>query len=721
MVVKVSRIFGHRERIPVRGTPDEKLFAKVKNIIDWQLKTNSFVLWQTGSGEARAELLAGRELASQNGVSVDYFNGWWDMDADEAARRRHNIQEAIRAFQTVLLLQPTNREAKIYLASCLRTWMVHRYDESLDYYRQIIDEPIQDRWTGIAQTSLHYSFPGGLEEKAKWFETAGLQTSNSPAAEYYRREAEQAEKDLISSSGGEKAREIAEKELLSNIMRNAAGNRQSPKLGADDFVDLYGTNTSAAGRRMLELYPELKANSSNAAPFVLAAVLIEQADTNAPVVAEFREFLDTYFEHSNRMMNPGNFWRQVVEPVCEWSFKHKLYGMAAKTIEGRIKYSKIDTAAEIYDEQKLALAYADMGLYEWQKALNIFETYSNRPVATWGLAPWGSPIVFTKKQASYCREKLGFPAAADPLEFDMGGPVQCMCTPSTFISDDKGLWVGIDGQLLRLSFDLQTNFVVRLPMSDAAGITSLALYSSNVWIGTIGEGLIKYDKSSGNCQRFTMKDGMMVDSISSLQVSGDILWIGYNKGIGFLDLHSGKFTSFTSSIAETLAPGVPAPRGQVRILAVGRPDEVWFSAEDNRVSQFRMSGSAWNKIPDIGSVSALAANENEIAVGQSWASWANGKGGSIGVTFLNFKDLRPRSMGAVDGLPPGSVTTMTMEGNNLWLGGFGYVALADVKQAKIRKYAYIKARSVNRIQIGGGYVWAQFDWHLYRAALRDLE
>jgi hypothetical protein len=38
-------------------------------------------------------------------------------------------------------------------------------------------------------------------------------------------------------------------------------------------------------------------------------------------------------------------------------------------------------------------------------------------------------------------------------------------------------------------------------------------------------------------------------------------------------------------------------------------------------------------------------------------------------------------------------------------------------QDKVLKFAYVRARSVDRIQVGGGCVWAQFDWHLYKAPL----
>jgi len=45
----------------------------------------------------------------------------------------------------------------------------------------------------------------------------------------------------------------------------------------------------------------------------------------------------------------------------------------------------------------------------------------------------------------------------------------------------------------------------------------------------------------------------------------------------------------------------------------------------------------------------------------------------------------------------------------------GFFAIFDAKTKKeVRKYAYHNDRAVDRIQVGGGYLWAQYDRHLYR-------
>jgi hypothetical protein len=70
-----------------------------------------------------------------------------------------------------------------------------------------------------------------------------------------------------------------------------------------------------------------------------------------------------------------------------------------------------------------------------------------------------------------------------------------------------------------------------------------------------------------------------------------------------------------------------------------------------------------------------------------------------------------------DGLPPGRVTALALDGGRLWVGGFGYIALVDLADDKLRTMAHVQTPSVDGLQVAGGYLWAQFNCHLYRVAL----
>ena len=186
LVVEVTRVFGRFQQFSFRGKSDAGLFGRVKNTIDWQIKTNASV-WPTPNSEARAQLAIGKELAD---IDPIFPTGYRQESEAEAARRQHNVEEAIRAFETVLLLEPTNREAKLYLAGCRWARDFSYLDEARDTYREIIEQPVPDNSTSIAKQALHYSFQwSSPNEKAKWFRSACERATSSPMFEFYRQEA----------------------------------------------------------------------------------------------------------------------------------------------------------------------------------------------------------------------------------------------------------------------------------------------------------------------------------------------------------------------------------------------------------------------------------------------------------------------------------------------------------------------------------------------------
>ena len=344
------------------------------------------------------------------------------------------------------------------------------------------------------------------------------------------------------------------------------------------------------------------------------------------------------------------------------------------------------------------------------------------------------------------------------------------------MTDDDGLWVGIDGRLLHLDFDLRTNLDVQLPVDNAVPITALCLTLSKVWIGTRGAGLVEYDKASHQCRRLTETNGLVMDDLASLEANGDSLWIGYGGstggGLGLLDLRSEKLTSFMPSLNPGLSPrtGEDPPRDEINSLVAGDDGDILASA-GGVVRQFHAAHDVWGTLPmvtfqRVGCFSAVSghlvegggiimteieisskptrtsptnqitktrlivSNEEEHRITESfktnkvyqWISlYSSGNIKPRGtVAIQNLRDHRWEIVQDPDGIP-NPPTTMTLDGNNLWVGGEGAIALVDLTSGKVRKFSHISAESVDRIQIGGGYVWAQFDWHLYRAPLSAFQ
>jgi hypothetical protein len=159
---------------------------------------------------------------------------------------------------------------------------------------------------------------------------------------------------------------------------------------------------------------------------------------------------------------------------------------------------------------------------------------------------------------------------------------------------------------------------------------------------------------------------------------------------------------------------------QILAVAGGTAGDAWFATEEHPLRHYRTRDNMWEGIDQVQNCTSLASDTEQLLVGQRWNYFSQNKSGSLGVSILNFKDGQWRSFKEAEGLPPGAVTTLTLDGPNLWVGGMGYVALVNPVQDKVLGFAYVQAKVVDRIQVGGGYVWAQFDWHLYRAPLNNV-
>jgi hypothetical protein len=332
--------------------------------------------------------------------------------------------------------------------------------------------------------------------------------------------------------------------------------------------------------------------------------------------------------------------------------------------ELKISAARQDRSLLISAEDKMGLAFNYLGAGAWQKALDVFQTYSNRPVFMGNGGLWGRPFtpVLTYNEAAYCRKKLGLPNESDPREFDMGKPLVCLHQPSKIAVVSDGLWIGIGDQLVHLNFDLQTNLTVGLPISGSAPITCLCIGSSNLWIGTDGDGLVEVDKATRKCRQLTEKDGLMMDHISSLFLDHGLLWIGYGHqsggGLGQLDIVSRRLKSFTRSLLASAGvqnnpsgDQAPAQKEQpphrlVFAITTSPDGVIWLLGDGSPLREYRPREDVWSTPTDVRD-DCLAADSERLFLGRYDSQYDHGlernKSCELGVRVLNFKDGQSRS------------------------------------------------------------------------------
>lgn len=750
--LEIHRIFGVSKRVAVSGEPGDQVCKNVKHAIEQVVDQNRGPVIPSRRNEVRLEMSTGLELARAEAPlkNPDYLvsAGWSDLvfDPERTARRKRNLEEALRAFETVLLLEPTNRQASFFTAACLVNQTIQRDDEARQYYRELLETPLQDAWVAKAQQGLVESFaPNELEPKAIWFESAAASTTSSNAAAFYKQQAEAARAELLLKSTGPKAQALAEERLWANITNAMLGTGAGPT-GVEEFVKTFGTNHGAAARALAKLYPSLKGRDPHLAPYVLAAVVATQVDTNAPVVAEFRQFIQNLKEHPEAVFDPGTFWPQVESAVWKWCWRQKEYRMAADFLEAKIAASLVFTQAarytnhirpvEISDRDRIRLGFAHLRTEEWEKALREFESFSGQPISFFEEA-WSDRVTFvsTRRQANLCRRKLGLPVAGGPPELDLGKPVMQLCRDQTFIANGEGLWIPLGNKVLQVDFDLNTNLVIKVPMEQPAPITALCVTSSNLWLGTDGAGLYEFDKATRQFQHLTQEQGLLLDSIASLCLSGESLWIGYGRkvreaelksdgGLGALDLRTRRVRSLGVSLpggqvgadtASRASIGQP-PRSSVLTLKEGAAGEMWFIAEAPVpwLGRYRAAENAWDV--DLQACTSIVSDSKHLFAGQTWNYFGENKTGPLGVSMrdLNDRTAKWQELKRPEDLPPGRVTALALDGATLWAGGFGYLAQLDTTAGQVIGIAYPEAEAVDQIQTGGGYLWAQWNCCLYR-------
>ena len=746
--LNIGRILGRWTVETLRGRPDERLFQKIKGAIDTRMKQDTSLVATSLRSEAMAQLSAGNRLAN---FGQDIFTRILtdssandQLDPQEFARHRRNAEEAIHAFETVLLLEPKNREAKIDLAAFLRGSNIGRVDEARNLYREVLEEPIQDQWDRVAELALVNSFLwSDPSEEARWFAAAIQHNTNSALDEFYRKNAESATRNATIENGGDDAVNQAQKRLLETIRSNK--NVLDGKSGTDYFD--FGMSQfpgafrdkAAAATAMADFLPQLESEFPELAPHLTAAALSLQVDTNSPVVAEFQKQLEWCLTHTNQIYHPERYWALVAHAqrnsADDWLFTHHLYALALETVEGY----RATAGQNFGDEDDIALGFAYMKVERWKEALEIFDGFGRTPVLMTTDGPWGNrwQPVLTSEQAAYCREKLGLPVMREPGEFLMGRTPVALCDCSTFAADETGLWVATGNQLLRLDFELKTNLVVNLPKDADNAITTLDIGKDNIWIGTEGNGLIEIDKASKQCRRLTVEDGLMMNEICSTRLSGDALWIGYGYkftpewgsrepegGIGFMNLSSHQFVSFTlplkdSPVVEYQTPANQPPRNTVTAIAAGISRDIWFFREGASLRRYQSESNTWGEFP-VSSGCCLAANSEQLYCGH-FDYFPSKRSGSFGVDVVNLHNDGCRPLKITGPFPANSVSALALAGNDLWVGGMGYIALIDPNHDQLKNFAFIQAPSVAKIQIAGGYVWAQYNGYLYRAPLGDSQ
>lgn len=115
------------------------------------------------------------------------------------------------------------------------------------------------------------------------------------------------------------------------------------------------------------------------------------------------------------------------------------------------------------------------------------------------------------------------------------------------------IWIATIGGVFKIKKE-KGNFLVS-SLNDVTGKlnTSQDIISSifedfnhNIWFGTLGNGLFKFNTKTNNFIQYNKENGLIHENIFSItQTNENILWVGGNQGLSKLNLAKNSFTNFT--------------------------------------------------------------------------------------------------------------------------------------------------------------------------------
>jgi len=798
--LRINRVFDRPTQQSFRGKPDENLFRQIKRAVDSALSSKNRAIFPTRLTESRLQMAAGQNLYSlaTGGQRMEimppgmYMGGY---SPQEPSTRKRNLEEAIRAFQTVLLLEPDNLEAKFNIAACCHEESVGRIEEARGYLRELASSTNY----GLSQRAIHslgesYSWEDG-QEAAKWFNLALKRAQSTNDADYAKQfvnysvagNIERNSRAGIALGSNELA--VLTEQLVGrvrgaeSVMRGKGGIIDA-WYGLENFASAFGKNKKAAAEQIAAVLPMLRTNFPALVPHLLASAVTFLPDTNSPIYGEFLLSLDSLRAQPGTLLSPEMYFENAFLTTYDWCLDHGLYGLAVELVSTKRKLSESISAVKMDSKDGVRLGFAYLKSQDYTNALKAFEGLGETPVIMQHNGVWGRAFTpfLPAKSAELCRAKLGVSKPTDDARFELGDACLHLHAKAVFVVEPDGLWLVIGRQLHHLTLDLQTNLTVSLPAGPYSSPNALCLDRDCIWIGTAGDGLIEYNRTTGKIRQYSMANGLLMDEITSLYPSDNLLWIGYGAenergesrgGLGRLDLGSRRFSSFTPALTAELVPptystggrvGDPAdrpPRSPVVLIGKGPSTEIVLNVAHAGVRRYFPDKDQWVPLKasqEQNSVHSFAANSEHLITGLSIARYdvdlrdGSGRGqtnevittrknlteqefGTLRADPITSKKIKASRMGwqpalgiyqsansppqivADDGSLPAYPKLLLLAGSDVIVAGEAYIIIYDLKQKRVRKLARIASSSVDRMQLGAGFLWAQFDNHIYRTSL----
>lgn len=752
LTLRVSRIGGTTARRSLRALRGDPLGEKAASAMGELVRAlPEPARPATRKGEIRVQMAAGLERSGLEERDLDALRWYrrlaylpWNETPATTARRRENYLVAMQAFESVLLLDPDDPSAKLYLARCLVDTSINRPMEAIDLYRELVGHK-HPRISWMARDSLGFAYLlHGEESRAvEWFRGL-LATSPEdyrPRAQFLLdRVIEHVPEDVSS------AESVAGREREERLLRDVRKWREAALAGKwfseggeiSRFVDGRTGGREEGIKHLLEMLPKLAAEAPELKPHLLLRAIRNNKVTNSPVLGELDRVLESVARDPNSITRPEVFLFELGERL-EWVGYPALYQEMALVADALAAGKKAGLDFDLSAASQVRMGYAYIMVKRWEDALATFQGVTNQVVAMNGSGPWGTFPVFIapRHRVNQCLKELGRPEVVDPELIPVPDAVTKFSEDFLFLPDGLKLRVLLDNRLVELREDgspITTNFLGGFSKIKPRVMVQSA---DALWIGTACAGLIRLDKATKQTRQFTTTDGLLFNDIESLYLDGETLWIGCEDeekrgGVCRLDIASSKIRSFTPTLGKA-ASGMyrgnwadeddlnAAPRRPVRALAMRGKGELLAGVFGVGLQRHDPAAKAWSTMvrrENFPSVECLAVSDDWTVMGESPSPLQDRDTRLL--TILQRNSTNVLHLGPADGLPYAPVSTLALDGDRLWVGGPGYLAIMDLRSRKILKRCLVNIASASRSEIEDNFKRRAFEDTIFRRAVSQL-
>lgn len=745
LVVQLGRAFGKRSNFQFTGKPEKALYAKVKNAIIQEIGRETPLIIPNPSAEARLYEEKGNHYL--NFPYLDFLH--YDLESNRIWNMpEQNIVHAQQAYETALLLQPTNDRLRLAVAS-FHVERGYGTNEMRACCRDILSKQTIDNIHWNARFRLLKSFEGWtFQERLQWFQSALTNTANLKTRDFYNQQVESLRSAIAREQGDQPAaRQFAEKHLKETLseyqIRDLAGHPDIYELNhcLETFLREYDPNQNYGAKRLVELWPELKRQfAENIPQFNVLFLRLTQTNTNNCFYADLVKTLDILSSSQTNSIFRNQkeeecFWNIAMVHGYDWAVDNKHYSLAAKIPMSYLKSRQRPLEQHQLKQVQVALACATFMNKEWETTLSILKEMSNKPIRMEQEGPWGNAFwpFLPSRMAKQCRRKLGQNPDIDPREFQFTTNCINVISNANFLLSDQGVWVASRQNVSLVDTNLTKINTISFPIEECI-VGCMEQDATHLWIGTYGDGLLEYNKETGVWKQFLRTNGLALNDVASLLLKDKTLWIGYGQmdhycprvgGLGRYDLGQKKFYYYDPSVS--ILDKIDQQRGVIlqpyskedvnkptfqSILAMEFDSQgnLWMTVlfGDNRI--FNPEDNTWTASPIEGTCSYFTTSSGRFYITQDSP---NNYAQIMGLHWFDSSLAEINSVPPPPELPPLLTTAITTDGNSVWIGGLGYIALFDPASEKVRKVSYVKTQQIDQLAVGKGCLWARFNKRLF--------